>query len=280
MSEFVTKDSGLREDFATGARRDVQDGKPRYELLPVDALKRLAELYARGAEKYGEHNWERGIPFMRVMASLLRHAFQYLEGDRVEDHMAAVAWNAFAIMTYEERIKRGQLPPELDDRGVTVLDDIDLLRMAYRMAQKSPDTSTQNGAVLVGANSGIIGLGCNSFPQGVTTSDERWKRPLKYSYVEHAERKVIYQAARAGHPTHGATLYVAWYACADCARAIIEAGVKEVVGHDHPLHASRDDWAASVALGRHMLNEAGVKQRLIKAELGEEFLFNGELVKA
>jgi len=108
----------------------------------------------------------------------------------------------------------------------------------------------------------------------------RWERPLKYSYVEHAERAAVYEAAKTGRETRGATLYVCWYACADCARAVIMAGVKEVVGHDHPLHASRQDWAESVRLGREMLSEAGVAQRLVRAELGVEFRFNGELVRA
>lgn len=112
---FTTHDSGEREDFATGAKRDTQAGKPRYDLIPVSALRRLAELYARGAEKYGEGNYERGMPFKRVVASLLRHTFAYMVGERTEDHLAAVAWNAFALMFYEEEIKRGALPEELND---------------------------------------------------------------------------------------------------------------------------------------------------------------------
>ena len=113
--EFQTLDSGKRQEFSTGARRDVQVGKPAFHLIPIPALKRLAELYARGAEKYGEHNWQKGMPFSRVFASLLRHAYQYAEGDRSEDHLAAVAWNAFALMTYEVHVTAGTLPGELDD---------------------------------------------------------------------------------------------------------------------------------------------------------------------
>lgn len=116
MSEFVTKDSGDRQDFDTGARRDVQTGKPRYDLLPPVALRRLADLYARGAEKYGEGNYEKGMPFTRVYASLFRHLIQWREGDKEEDHLAAVAWNAFALMLYEDRINKNLLPKELDDR--------------------------------------------------------------------------------------------------------------------------------------------------------------------
>lgn len=106
---FVTKDSGNRQEFETGMVRDTQDGKPRYDLMPTEAMKRLADLYARGAEKYGDNNWQLGQPFSRVYASLFRHLMQWREGDRSEDHMAAVAWNAFAIMYYEQN------KPELND---------------------------------------------------------------------------------------------------------------------------------------------------------------------
>lgn len=112
---YTTKDSGLREDFATGARRDVQLDKPRYDLIPVGPLRRLAELYARGAAKYGEHNYQKGIPYRRVYASLFRHLIQWASGDRSEDHLAAVAWNAFALMYYEDKVREGKLPVELND---------------------------------------------------------------------------------------------------------------------------------------------------------------------
>ncbi len=106
---FVTKDSGKRQNFETGMVRDTQEGKPRYDLIPVEGLRRLADLYARGAEKYDDDNWKKGQPFSRVYASLFRHMMAWREGDRSEDHMAAVAWNAMAIMYYEEK------KPELDD---------------------------------------------------------------------------------------------------------------------------------------------------------------------
>lgn len=114
-SSFVTKDSGQCEEFETGAKRDTQDNKPRYDLIPVAALKRLAMLYARGAQKYGEGNFEKGMSFKRVLASLLRHVYAFVEGEVTEDHLAAVAWNAFALMFYQEQIKKGKLPAELND---------------------------------------------------------------------------------------------------------------------------------------------------------------------
>lgn len=108
-NDFITKDSGKRQRFDSGMVRDTQDGKPRYDLIPVQSLKRLADLYTRGAIKYDDNNWQKGQPYSRAYASLFRHVIAWREGDRSEDHLAAVAWNAFALMWYEEN------KPELDD---------------------------------------------------------------------------------------------------------------------------------------------------------------------
>lgn len=99
---YVVKDSGAREEFSSGAKRDVQEGKPRYDLIPPLALKRVATLYARGLEKYGEDNWSKGMPFRRFYASMLRHAMQYGAGDKDEDHLAAVIFNALSIIHFQE----------------------------------------------------------------------------------------------------------------------------------------------------------------------------------
>lgn len=112
---FVTTDSGQRVDFDTGSRRDSQDGKGRYDLLPPEAIRRYAQLLERGAAKYGDKNWELGQPFSRVVSSMLRHAFQAAAGQNDEDHLAAVMFNAAALITFQERIASGDLPVELND---------------------------------------------------------------------------------------------------------------------------------------------------------------------
>lgn len=116
---FTLKDSGQREDFATGSRRDTQDGKPRYDLVSRHALRREAELMAKGAVKYGERNWEKGQPFARTVASLLRHVYAYIDGDRSEDHLAAIRFNAGALVHFEEEIAAGRLPADLNDMDIT-----------------------------------------------------------------------------------------------------------------------------------------------------------------
>jgi len=101
--DFITKDSGQRAKFETGAQRDLATGKGRYDLLPVNAIHRLAQLYERGAIKYDARNWEKGIPVARMFDSALRHAFQALSGDRSEDHLAGAVFNLIGIMEYEAR---------------------------------------------------------------------------------------------------------------------------------------------------------------------------------
>jgi hypothetical protein len=115
MKYESVKDSGQREDYDTGARRDTQEGKPRYDLITPLGLHRLAIHYMNGAKKYGEYNYTKGIASSRYMASLLRHAFSYLAGDRSEDHLSAISFNALGIAHNEEAIERNILPKEIHD---------------------------------------------------------------------------------------------------------------------------------------------------------------------
>jgi hypothetical protein len=108
-------DSGKRQEFETGSRRDTRDGKGRFDLISPVFLKRLAKHCENGATKYGDRNWEKGQPLSRYLDSASRHINNFLEGDRSEDHLAAVAWNIMGIIHTQEMIARGHLPKELDD---------------------------------------------------------------------------------------------------------------------------------------------------------------------
>lgn len=100
-------------EFLTGAKRDNNSDKLRFDLLPVCALERWAKRVTEGAKKYGERNWEKGMPLSVYYESLLRHVFQWRKGDKSEDHLAAVLFNAAAIIYTEEKIESGELPQEL-----------------------------------------------------------------------------------------------------------------------------------------------------------------------
>lgn len=149
------------------------------------------------------------------------------------------------------------------------------LREACKVAAaESQDSRTQNGALLR-ASSGVVVTSANRFPPIVVT-EARLERPHKYQFIEHAERGVIYAAAKAGISTENATLYCPWFACADCARAIILAGISRVVGHAKARHVSPERWAASMSAADQMLAECGIKIELINEQLGVEFLFDDE----
>jgi len=148
------------------------------------------------------------------------------------------------------------------------------LHMAGLVASWSKDPSTRVGAVIVRPGSWtVVTTGYNGFPRGVeemesvdeglviaTQYNDRWKRPQKYQWVEHAERNAIYQAAREGQAIDGCVLYLNWNPCpcTGCARAIIQAGIVEVVGDDRPFEGKGEQWEADLAIAREMLDEAGV----------------------
>jgi hypothetical protein len=97
--QYITKDSGIRATFESGFQRDTNEGKPRYDLIPVSMLTRLAELYARGAIKYGDSNWQLAKTpeeINRFKESAWRHFIQWQSGEDDEDHASAVVFNIFA----------------------------------------------------------------------------------------------------------------------------------------------------------------------------------------
>ena len=104
------------------------------------------------------------------------------------------------------------------------------LSVCRTIATRSKDPSTQIGCIIVGPAREIRSTGYNSFPRGIVdTIPERQQRPEKYFWIEHAERNAIYNAARAGTPLEGCTVYVEVTPCMDCARAIVQAGIAKVV---------------------------------------------------
>lgn len=105
---FETLDSGERVDYPSGMRRDIDDGKPRYDLIEKDMLRRWAELMARGAEKYGENNWRlANTPeeLIRFKASAFRHFFQWDNEEKNEDHAAAAMFNIAAFEWLRRKLK-------------------------------------------------------------------------------------------------------------------------------------------------------------------------------
>lgn len=103
MSDYVTISLPDKEEFPTGSRRNSRENKGRYDLIPVEPLMRLAQLYERGANVYGARNWEKGQPVSRFYDSAIRHLLQWASGQEDEDHLAAVLFNVMGIMFTEKQ---------------------------------------------------------------------------------------------------------------------------------------------------------------------------------
>ena len=100
----MIKDSGNRREFDTGAVRDIQVGKGRMDLLPWAGIIEVSKHCEAGANKYGEHNVDKGIPTNSLCDSAARHLAKYLSGESDEDHLLAAAWNL--LWALEMRVKK------------------------------------------------------------------------------------------------------------------------------------------------------------------------------
>lgn len=135
----------------------------------------------------------------------------------------------------------------------------ELMRSVYRIAMKSTDRSTHNGAILVNEshehNMRPLVAGYNAHLPGWGDKEEHHQRPLKYSVTEHAERDVIYRAAYYGIRTQGLTMIANWIACPDCARGIVLPGIRRVVCHKQCMDRTPARWKEMVDLGLKMLEK-------------------------
>lgn len=131
--------------------------------------------------------------------------------------------------------------------------------IALLSAQRSKDPGTQVGACIVGEDNKILSVGYNGMPSGCSDDVMPWERegePLKtkYLFVCHAELNAILN--HAGPTLRGATLYSTLFPCNECAKAIIQSGIREIIYLSDKYH----DTNASIA-SRRLFNMAGVKYR-------------------
>jgi len=149
--------------------------------------------------------------------------------------------------------------------------DAYFLGIAAISSFRSKDPSTQNGCCIVDSDSlNILATGYNGFCRGCSDDEFPWAREgeskgdTKYPFVEHSERNAIYSAARNGISLKGSVLYLysekGYYPCDECARAIIQAGIKEVkmawaIDGDTDVYS----WAETM----RMFNASGVEVKVL-----------------
>ena len=139
---------------------------------------------------------------------------------------------------------------------------IRFLELARQIASWSKDPSRGVGCVIVAPSKQIISTGFNGLPAGIADHPERLERPVKYDLVCHAELNAILQCARNGASPIGCTLYSSFSPCVQCALAIIQAGIAEVVTRE--VAPSGDEhWQRSLELAKSLFAEAGVRYRTL-----------------
>lgn len=140
--------------------------------------------------------------------------------------------------------------------------------VALLAAQRSKDPNTQVGACIVSQDNIILSTGYNGLPNGCPDDEYPWERQgeeTKYPYVVHAELNAILNSS--GRLLKGAKLYVALFPCNECAKAIIQSGIREVI-YLSDKYADTD----SVRASKRMLRSAGVTYRPLDTDLNSIIL--------
>lgn len=136
------------------------------------------------------------------------------------------------------------------------------MELAFLIASWSKDPSTKTGAVVVGPDREIRATGYNGLVRGVDDENPmRMERPTKYDFFEHAERNAIYNACLTGTSLKGCVMYATHAPCTDCARAIIQAGIKTVVTNKIIIDdkTPQNTWRDKLSYSAEMFKEAGVE---------------------
>ena len=147
--------------------------------------------------------------------------------------------------------------------------DHKFMELAYARARFSKDPSTQVGAIVVGPSGEDRASGYNGAPRGCSADEpgdaRRDTRPEKYFWFSHAELNAITNAARVGTPLEGCTIFVTHPPCMDCARAIVQAGIKRVVTVEQGADFY-ERWKEHILRSRRLFHECGVAYEEIECD--------------
>lgn len=132
-------------------------------------------------------------------------------------------------------------------------------KVAESFASMSKDPSSRVGCVVLNSQTfSVRSVGYNGFPRGVDeTVASRWDRETKLRFISHSEQNAIAQAAREGISLENSTMVCTMFPCCECAKSIIQAGIKTVVTRE-PTEDIKSRWGPSFDVATTMFSEAGV----------------------
>lgn len=131
------------------------------------------------------------------------------------------------------------------------------LKDCYIYANNSKHPSTHNAAILI-KDDKIILRGVNNLPTGVLEKAERFQSPNKHLYLNHAERDLVFLAAKKGISMDGLSMVMPWLPCVDCANAIISSGIKTLIVHRQMISRTKESWVGTLSDAIVILREANV----------------------
>ena len=155
----------------------------------------------------------------------------------------------------------------MDKREDYISWDEYFMGVAYLAGMRSKDPHTQVGACIVSEDNKILSIGYNGFPKGCSDDEFPWPREgepydNKYFYTTHSELNAILNYR--GGSLEGAKLYVSLFPCNECAKAIIQAGIRTIVYDD-----DKYEMTPSVMASKRMLDAAGVRYYRYKRTVRE-----------
>jgi dCMP deaminase len=236
--------------------------KKDFYLFSIDANQRLR--YERAFERKGEKDhitfeefvsnekreWENTDPVKQNLKQCIEMAdYNFMNNGCIEELEEKIEVVLKKIVSNEKNIFSG--------RENCISWDEYFMGISVLSAKRSKDPSTQVGACIIDEDKKIVGTGYNGSPRGIDDKDFPWKREgdfleTKYAYVCHAELNAILNSTK--ESLKNCTMYVALFPCNECAKAIIQSGIKKVVY----LSDKYFDTPASIA-SRRILTMAGIE---------------------
>ncbi len=132
--------------------------------------------------------------------------------------------------------------------------DTRFMELAEHVAGWSKYPGRKVGAVIVDSLNIVRSMGYNGLPRGINDElEERYHSDVKYKWAEHAERNAIYNACCS---VRGCRMYIPWFPCMDCARAIVQSGIVELISREPDFQDK--DWGIDFKLAIELFKEAGV----------------------
>ncbi len=150
---------------------------------------------------------------------------------------------------------------DIEKLGITISTNEEyrtLLRDCYHHSRRSKHPSTHNAALLLDGKKVVL-RGVNILPPGVKEKKERFAGDNKHIYPNHAERDVIYKAARKGLSTKGLTMVMPWLPCIPCANAVISSGIEKLIVHKQMVERTRGGWQKELRNAVKIMKEAGIE---------------------